>query len=127
MGLCTRQDVEGRMDLSFSESSFPTAGFVDTLIDICSARIEKYCGRTSWPSPVPGDVKGACMEMVVKFIERILTDRRYRGLTDAARGEVETAVSTREIFTDEIKGWLKPWIAGGRDTPFITKVEPTDL
>lgn len=67
------------------------------------------------------------MEMVLHFIERILVDERYRGLTDADRGDVETAVSTREIFTPELKDLLKPWVKRGRDMPFIAYPEPTDL
>ena len=65
--------------------------------------------------------------MVAHFIERILVDERYRGLVDADRGDVETAVSTREIFTPELEGLLKPWIKRGREVPFIAFPEPTDL
>ena len=127
MGLCTKLDVEGRMNLTFSASSFPTETFVSSVIDICSAIINKHCRRSSWPDPVPDDVKGVCMEMVVHFIDRTLVDERYRGLTDADRGEVETAVSTREVFTDELKTLLNPWIKRGRDTPFIARQEPSGL
>ena len=127
MSLCTQSDVEGRTNLSFSASSFPTASFVGTVISICSAIINKYCKRSSWPDPVSDDVKGVCIEMVNSYIERILVDERYRGLSDADRGEVETAVSTREIFTDELKELLKPWIKRGSDTPFIARTEPYDL
>ena len=127
MSLCTQSDVEGRMNLSFSASSFPTASFVGTIISICTGIINKHCKRSSWPSPVPDDVKGVCIEMVNSYIERILVDERYRGLTDADRGEVETAVSTQEIFTPELKELLKPWIKRGKDVPFIAKQEPYDL
>ena len=112
----------------FTESSFPRASFVDDLITYCQTRIEKYCSRSSWPSPIPGDAKWACMEMVNNFIDRMIVDERYRGLTDADRGEVETAVSSKEIFTDEIKEWLEPWILKrGGDIPFIAVQEPEDL
>ena len=89
MSLCTQSDIEGRMNMSFSASSFPTTSFVGTIISICTAIINKHCKRSSWPDPVPDDVKGVCIEMANSYIERILVDERYRGLSDADRGEVE--------------------------------------